>query len=69
MQKKEKNTRKGFTLVELREKYPQRIYTGGIDRCAGHSGDPCGIYDTGADIVYREKSGGIRPHRGAGGVY
>ena len=39
------------------------------DRCAGHSGDPCGVYDTGADTVYREKSGGIRPYRGAGGVY
>ena len=54
--------------AEEREKYPQGIYAGGIDRCAGHSGDSCGVYDTGADTVHREKSGGIRPYRGAGGV-
>ena len=54
MQKKEKNTRKGFTLVEL---IVVLVTTG----------DPCGVYDTGADTTCRE----VWRHptfRGAGGV-
>ena len=54
MQKKEKNTRKGFTLVEL-------IVVLVILAILAAFMIP-------ALIVYREKSGGIRPHRGAGGV-